>query len=261
MKSLTGALLTVALFAGGSVSAAATTELPPPGPAVDVVITKVAHATVVTVKVGTKKPKKVRTKAATVADLLAQRKVTLAPNDVVKPALTTPITKKLKIVVKRVTVTSVTRTEAVAPPVVKKLNASLRRGLTKVLLPGAAGRAERTYTITTVNGKITRKLLVAETVLLAPVTKVIEVGTKGKALNLAHLKLWHRIAKCESGGRWHINTGNGYYGGLQFNLGTWRANGGRDFASKPHKATKAEQITVANRLYKKRGIRPWGGCA
>jgi hypothetical protein len=72
--------------------------------------------------------------------------------------------------------------------------------------------------------------------------------------------MWNRIARCESGGRWHINTHNGYYGGLQFSLATWRSNGGRDFASYPHKAGKGEQITVANRLYAKRGTRPWS-CA
>ena len=71
--------------------------------------------------------------------------------------------------------------------------------------------------------------------------------------------MWNRIARCESGGRWHINTHNGYYGG-QFSLRTWRSVRGRDFASYPHKATKAEQITVANRLYAKSGTRPWG-CA
>ena len=69
--------------------------------------------------------------------------------------------------------------------------------------------------------------------------------------------VWDRVAKCESGGRWKINTHNGYYGGLQFSLGTWRSVKGQQFASKPHKASKAEQITVANRLYAKRGFKPW----
>lgn len=70
--------------------------------------------------------------------------------------------------------------------------------------------------------------------------------------------MWDRIAKCESGGNWSINTGNGYYGGLQFNLGTWRSVGGTDFAAYPHQASRAEQITVANRLYAQRGLQPWG---
>ncbi|MDO5533834.1 MAG: transglycosylase family protein [Propionibacteriaceae bacterium] len=77
-------------------------------------------------------------------------------------------------------------------------------------------------------------------------------------INLARADMWDRIAKCESGGRWNINTGNGYYGGLQFNLGTWRSVNGTDFAAYPHQASRAEQITVANRLYAKRGLQPWG---
>lgn len=89
--------------------------------------------------------------------------------------------------------------------------------------------------------------------------KLLETTKKKKKhkINLARKKQWEKIAKCESGGRWHINTHNGYYGGLQFNLATWRSVRGQDFARYPHKASKAEQITVANRLYKKRGFKPW----
>lgn len=80
----------------------------------------------------------------------------------------------------------------------------------------------------------------------------------GAGLNLARAAMWDRIARCESGGNWQINTGNGYYGGLQFALASWRANGGTDFAAYPHKATRAQQITVANRYYAKAGLAPWG---
>ena len=69
--------------------------------------------------------------------------------------------------------------------------------------------------------------------------------------------VWDKVALCESGGNWKINTGNGYYGGLQFNLATWRSAGGKRFANYPHRATKREQIHVANRLYAKRGFSPW----
>ena len=72
--------------------------------------------------------------------------------------------------------------------------------------------------------------------------------------------MWDRIAQCESGGRWNINTGNGYYGGLQFATASWLANGGDDFASRADLASRAEQITVANRYYAKAGLGPWG-CA
>ena len=71
---------------------------------------------------------------------------------------------------------------------------------------------------------------------------------------------WDVLAKCESGGRWHINTGNGYYGGLQFSRSTWKANGGGKYASTADKATKGEQIKIATKLYKKRGLKPWPVC-
>ena len=70
--------------------------------------------------------------------------------------------------------------------------------------------------------------------------------------------MWDRIAQCESGGNWHINTGNGYYGGLQFATASWLANGGDDFAPRADLASRAEQITVANRYYAKAGPRPVG---
>ena len=71
---------------------------------------------------------------------------------------------------------------------------------------------------------------------------------------------WDVVAKCESGGRWHINTGNGYYGGLQFSRSTWLSNGGGKYARTADRATKAEQIAIANKLYKKRGLKPWPTC-
>ena len=83
-------------------------------------------------------------------------------------------------------------------------------------------------------------------------------STSRSAINTARAAMWDRIAQCESGGRWNINTGNGYYGGLQFDYRTWLSVNGDDFAPRADKASRAEQITVANRLYAKRGLQPWG---
>ena len=79
-------------------------------------------------------------------------------------------------------------------------------------------------------------------------------------LDLSRADMWDRIAQCESTGNWSINTGNGYYGGLQFDLQTWLGAGGGDFASRPDLASREQQITVANRVYADRGLQPWG-CA
>lgn len=69
---------------------------------------------------------------------------------------------------------------------------------------------------------------------------------------------WNRLAMCESGGNWSINSGNGYYGGLQFYLPTWKAHGGKGL---PHKASKAEQIRVAERVLKTQGWGAWPSCS
>ncbi|MBX7431430.1 transglycosylase family protein [Mycobacterium sp. Y57] len=68
---------------------------------------------------------------------------------------------------------------------------------------------------------------------------------------------WDAVAACESGGNWAINTGNGYYGGLQFSLGTWRGNGG---SGMPHNASREEQIRVAENVLQSQGIGAWPSC-
>ena len=69
---------------------------------------------------------------------------------------------------------------------------------------------------------------------------------------------WDKLAQCESGGNWNINTGNGYYGGIQFNASTWKAYGGRGM---PHQASKAEQIAVAEKVLAAQGWNAWPSCS
>ncbi|MDA3626055.1 transglycosylase family protein [Saccharopolyspora oryzae] len=74
--------------------------------------------------------------------------------------------------------------------------------------------------------------------------------------------VWDRLAQCESGGNWAINSGNGYYGGLQFNRSTWRAYGGEQFQRLPHLATREQQIAIAESLRADRGgYSAWPACA
>ncbi len=72
---------------------------------------------------------------------------------------------------------------------------------------------------------------------------------------------WDRLAQCESGGRWDIDTGNGYSGGLQFSPSTWRAFGGGEFADRAHQASRAEQIVVAERTLAEQGWGAWPACS
>lgn len=71
---------------------------------------------------------------------------------------------------------------------------------------------------------------------------------------------WDGIANCESTNNWSINTGNGYYGGLQFDISTWNSAGGSAYASRPDQASREQQIAVAENLYADRGTSPWA-CA
>ena len=205
------------------------------------------------------KKKSVKTTSPTVADLLTEQSVALGEDDKLSPALTTTLTEKLTIKVDEVSVQTKTVTEPIAYGTVTQPDSSLYKGETRTIKRGQDGSAKRTYTITTVNGEVTSKELMKQTVVKEPIQQIVKSGTKtGPALNLARAAMWDRIARCESGNRWNINTGNGYYGGLQFNLPTWRSVNGQQFAARPDLATRAEQITVANRLYAKRGLQPWG---
>ncbi|WP_415856266.1 transglycosylase family protein [Sinomonas sp. G460-2] len=78
------------------------------------------------------------------------------------------------------------------------------------------------------------------------------------AANAASTSTWDAIAQCESGGNWAINTGNGYYGGLQFTLGTWQSFGGTGM---PNQASKAQQIAVAERVLASQGWGAWPACS
>jgi len=86
------------------------------------------------------------------------------------------------------------------------------------------------------------------------------VGLFGPASPAQAAVNWDAIAQCESSGNWKINTGNGYYGGLQFSKSTWRAYGGAKYASTADKATRAEQIKIAEKVLKGQGIGAWPVC-
>ena len=73
--------------------------------------------------------------------------------------------------------------------------------------------------------------------------------------------MWDALAECESSGDWAINTGNGLYGGLQIDRRTWLKYGGQAYAPLPSKATREEQILVAEKVRADRGFSPWSSCA
>lgn len=103
-----------------------------------------------------------------------------------------------------------------------------------------------------------RQTLVAAAATLAVAAPL---STTLDSASAATSQTWNRLAACESGGNWHINTGNGFYGGVQFTSGTWRAYGGGRFAPRADLATRAEQILIAERVLKGQGWGAWPACS
>lgn len=96
-----------------------------------------------------------------------------------------------------------------------------------------------------------------------PVAEIVEVGTQEEPEPTTDVAgggtVWDALAQCESGGNWAINTGNGYYGGLQFSLSTWRAYGGPGY---PHQQSRETQIAIAEKLRAATGgYGSWPACS
>ena len=212
--------------------------------------------------------------AATTGEALKQFGVRLGKADKVNPAPTTPLVAGAKIVVQRVQTKDTKTTESIAYGTTRTKTNTLYSDQTKVSRAGVNGTRVVTSRATVVDGKVVSRKTIASTVTKAPVNRVLLVGTKarpaaaapaastggsssGAGLNLARASMWDSIAQCESSGNWHINTGNGYYGGLQFLTSTWLGYGGGDFASRADLASREEQITVANRVYADNGTSQW----
>lgn len=96
----------------------------------------------------------------------------------------------------------------------------------------------------------------------APAPKAAPARTTARTVStapsVANGSVWDRLAQCEASGNWHINTGNGYYGGLQFTLSSWRAAGGSGY---PHQASREEQILRGQKLQAMQGWGAWPACS
>jgi len=229
----------------------------------------------VTLSVDGKKLKRVTT-SATVADLLTELKVTVGAKDRVSPARTIALKNGLNVAVGRVRQKTVTTTETIPFGTQQRNDASMYAGTTRTLTAGKVGKRVVNHVQTWLNGKLETNKIGSSTVVTAPVAAVQAVGTKSRPVSAAPAPapasgpvssaggssvngaMWDRIAACESGGNWAINTGNGYYGGLQFDSQTWLGNGGGAFAPRADLASRTQQIAIANKVYAARGLAPWG---
>ncbi|MET9378411.1 transglycosylase family protein [Streptomyces sp. NPDC002992] len=111
-------------------------------------------------------------------------------------------------------------------------------------------------------GKHRRPSKATRAVALAGVAGVAVAAplmTAGSA-SAATASEWDTVAQCESGGNWSINTGNGYYGGLQFSASTWAAYGGTAYAATADQASKSQQIAIAEKVLAGQGKGAWPSC-
>ena len=135
--------------------------------------------------------------------------------------------------------------EAIPAPVTEQKDDSMMAGETETVREGSDGVRDVTYKVRFRNGEVVKRKVVKQRVLRQPVATIVKVGTK--TVDTGSLG---PIAACESGGNWAANTGNGYYGGLQFNLGTWQSYGG---SGRPDQNSREQQIAVAERVACRRG--------
>ena len=202
---------------------------------------------------------RVETTATTVGKALRELKIRLDGDDQVRPLRTKPVTPGMKIKVLRIKTHVVTRHESVSYPVIKRYDSSMYTDQSSVIRAGKVGSAMVTYRVVNINGSWDHRTVITRDILVDPRAEIERVGTKHRPLVNNGLN-WDAVAECESGGDWHINTGNGYYGGLQFDYSTWLSNGGGAYAPRADLATREEQIAVATRLYNASGSSPWPVC-
>jgi len=148
---------------------------------------------------------------------------------------------------------------------------TLEEGTRTVVDPGTEGERSVIWRVTYDQGnEVSRERIGAGQDTPAK-PRVVKVGTKKKveeapespaAPAVSNGATWDRLAQCESGGNWSINTGNGYHGGLQFNKQTWQAYGGGTYAPTADKASREQQIAIAEKVRDDRGgYGAWPACS
>ncbi|WP_269436922.1 resuscitation-promoting factor [Arthrobacter gengyunqii] len=216
------------------------------------------------------------TTAETVDELLDEAGITLAATDRLSAPETAALVDGMALKITRVTAgEKVTVTEPVPFETAEVPDPNLYEGEEKVTVKGTPGEKATVFETKLVDGREVSRTLVSETVSVQPVEAKIAVGTKKKEAKPAPAPAaaaspggsapaggaWAALAQCESGGNWHINTGNGYSGGLQFSVSSWLGAGGGQYAPIAAGATPEQQIAVAEKLRANGGWGHWPACA
>jgi uncharacterized protein YabE (DUF348 family) len=200
--------------------------------------------------------------ALTVGQALKKHGIKVDKDDLVKPGLGKVLSKKDRITVTKVHVVTHKVTEAIPFHTVTTADSSMYKGHSKTVRFGRSGHRDVTYRARFENGTLVRRRVIGIHHVVRPVTALVRYGTKAKPVVVhstpaastpvaptpvysSGSSVWDSIAQCESGGNWAADTGNGYYGGLQFNLGTWQAYGGSGL---PSQASRETQIAIAEKV-------------
>ncbi|MGW6376502.1 transglycosylase family protein [Rhodococcus sp. NPDC055112] len=239
------------------VSASRSQRLPLDGAALDVVSPKL-----VSLIDGAAPAAEIRLAAPTVGELLAAKGVPLEQADTVMPTADTKITDGMQVAVTRTRTENVTETLPLAPPDQRIEDPTMNMSRTVVENPGAPGVHDVTFAITKVNGAETGRQQLDAVVTTPAQPKVVRVGAKPgtEVPPVSNGATWDALAQCEATGNWHINTGNGFYGGVQFDQNTWERQGGLKYAPRADLATREEQIAIASRTQATQGWGAWPSC-
>jgi len=200
--------------------------------------------------------------ALTVEDALHELGVKVGKHDETRPAPRHELQDGDRLVFTDVRiVTKHVHGEVIDFGTVEHDDSSMYEGKRSVVREGRTGLRDATYRIVYRNGAVAVRKVLHQEVVRQPVPEVVKVGTKEHVTtNFASGgTVWDQLAQCESGGNWATNTGNGYYGGLQFNLGTWQSYGGTGL---PSDASRETQIAIATKVRDANGgYGSWPACS
>jgi resuscitation-promoting factor RpfB len=205
----------------------------------------------------------VRLAAANVAGLLEAAGAPLLQSDSVVPAANSPVTDGMQVQVTRVRVQKVTQPMPLVPENKVVQDPTMNMSRQVVEDPGTPGTQNVTFAVATVNGVETGRLPVANVVLTPARDALLRVGAKPgtEVPPVSNGTTWDALSRCEAGGNWAINSGNGFYGGVQFDQNTWERNGGLRYAQRADLASREEQIAIAEVTRARQGWGAWPVCS
>jgi resuscitation-promoting factor RpfB len=246
-------------FAGADLSVSRGGSIDRDGMSLEVVTEKKVE-----VKIADRKVVTHRIPALTARDALEDLGVEIDRHDKITPGADKELDDGDRIVFTDIDVkTKRVKAEAIDFSTVEREDSSMLEGRTDTIRSGRAGVRDVTYRQTFRNGELVTSKVLRQEVLREPVDAIVAVGTKEEPVVTSNYAsgstVWDQLAQCESGGNWAINTGNGYYGGLQFNLSTWQSYGGTGY---PHQASRETQIMIAERVRAATGgYGSWPACS